>query len=78
MSEAGTLDRETSASARPTGARFAALQAKAIDATMLVPPFNFMAVKNGFSSLGLVKDYAQDLPQTGMQASLRWAKAAYR
>ncbi|MDB5642473.1 MAG: transporter substrate-binding protein [Hyphomicrobiales bacterium] len=58
-----------------TGARFAALQSGAIDATMLVPPFNFAAVKRGFTSLGLVKDYAQDLPQTGMQASLRWAKA---
>jgi NitT/TauT family transport system substrate-binding protein len=58
-----------------TGARFAALQAGAIDATMLVPPYNFMAVRSGFSSLGLVRDFARYLPQTGMQASLRWAKA---
>ncbi len=58
-----------------TGARFAALQSGSIDGTMLVPPFNFTAVKNGFNSLGLVRDYAPDLPQTGMQASQRWAKA---
>jgi ABC-type nitrate/sulfonate/bicarbonate transport system substrate-binding protein len=58
-----------------TGARFAALQSGAIDATMLVPPFNVSAVKRGFTALGLVKDYAQDLPQTGMQVSQRWAKA---
>ena len=58
-----------------TGARFAALQAKGIDATMLVPPFNFMAQKLGFKNLGLVRDAAPDLPQTGMQASLRWARA---
>jgi NitT/TauT family transport system substrate-binding protein len=58
-----------------TGARFAALQSGAIDATMLVPPFNFMATKAGFTSLGLVRDYAKDLPQTGMQISKRWAAA---
>lgn len=56
-----------------TGARFAALQSGAIDATMLVPPFNFTATKVGFSSLGLVRDCAADLPQTGMQVSRRWA-----
>src|SRR3954452_16201061 len=56
-----------------TGARFAALQSGAIDATMLVPPFNFTAIKSGHTSLGLVRDYAKDLPQTGMQISKRWA-----
>jgi ABC-type nitrate/sulfonate/bicarbonate transport system substrate-binding protein len=58
-----------------TGARFAALQSGAVDATMLVPPFNFSAVKAGFKSLGLVRDYATDLPQTGVQVSKRWAAA---
>ena len=58
-----------------TGARFAALQSGAIDATMLVPPFNFSAVKSGFKSLGLVRDYAKELPQTGMQVATRWATA---
>lgn len=58
-----------------TGARFAALQSGSIDGTMLVPPFNFTAVKNGFNSLGLVRDFAPDLPQTGMQVSQRWARA---
>jgi hypothetical protein len=32
---------------------------------MLVPPFNFTALKSGFKSFGLVRDYAGDLPQTG-------------
>ena len=58
-----------------TGARFAALQSGSVDGTMLVPPFNFTAIKNGFNSLGLVRDFAPDLPQTGMQVSQRWAKA---
>jgi ABC-type nitrate/sulfonate/bicarbonate transport system substrate-binding protein len=58
-----------------TAARFAALQSGAIDATMLVPPFNFTALKAGHTSLALVRDYAKDLPQTGMQVSKRWAAA---
>ena len=58
-----------------TGARFAALQSGAIDATMLVPPFNFAATKAGFNTIGLVRDYAKDLPQTGMQVSRRWAES---
>ena len=58
-----------------TGPRFAAMQSGSVDATMLVPPFNFTAVKNGFKDLGLVRDFAPDLPQTGMQVSQRWAKA---
>lgn len=58
-----------------TGARLAALQSGAVDATMLVPPSNFTAVKNGFPSLGLVSDYAKDLPQTAMAVSTKWAAA---
>jgi NitT/TauT family transport system substrate-binding protein len=58
-----------------TGARFAALQSGAIDATMLVPPFNFAATKAGFNTIGLVRDFAKDLPQTGMQVSRRWAES---
>jgi len=58
-----------------TGARFAALQSGAIDATMLVPPFNFAATKAGFNTIGLVRNFAKDLPQTGMQISRRWAES---
>jgi NitT/TauT family transport system substrate-binding protein len=57
-----------------TGARLAALKSGAIDATMLVPPASFEAPKLGFSNIGLVRDYAGDLPQTGMQISRRWAE----
>jgi NitT/TauT family transport system substrate-binding protein len=56
-----------------SGARLAALKSGAIDATMLVPPASFEAQKLGFSNIGLVRDYAGDLPQTGMQISRRWA-----
>jgi len=57
-----------------TGARLAALKSGAIDATMLVPPASFEAQKLGFSNIGLVRDYAGDLPQTGTQISRRWAE----
>jgi hypothetical protein len=43
---------------------------------MRVPPFNFMALKSGFKSFGLVRDYAGDLPQTGMQISRRGREPA--
>ena len=45
-----------------TAARFAALQSGAIDATVLLPPFNFYAETAGFANLGLTIDYTPDLP----------------
>ena len=48
-----------------TAARFQALQSGAIDATILLPPFSFAAEAAGFSNLGLIADFAKDLPFTG-------------
>ena len=56
-----------------TGARFAALKSGAVDATMLLPPFNFHAEAAGFRNIGLVIDYAKDLPFTGLEATRDWA-----
>ena len=56
-----------------TGARFAALKTGAIDATILLPPFNFTAEAQGFSNLGMVADYAKDLPFTGGAVNTNWA-----
>src|SRR5215472_11327069 len=47
-----------------TTARYAALQSGAIDATVLVPPFNFFADSAGFPTLGLTVDYTPELPFT--------------
>jgi len=55
-----------------TIARFSALQAGAVDAAMLFPPFNFHAEAAGFSNLGLVYEYAK-LPFLGMVANRDWA-----
>jgi NitT/TauT family transport system substrate-binding protein len=56
-----------------TIARFSALQAGAVDAAMLFPPFNFHAEAAGFSNLGLVYDYAKDLPFLGLVVNRPWA-----
>jgi ABC-type nitrate/sulfonate/bicarbonate transport system substrate-binding protein len=56
-----------------TSARFAALSAGAIDATILLPPFNFFAESAGFRTLGLSVDYTPELPFTGAVVNRNWA-----
>jgi len=56
-----------------TGARFNALMSGAVDATILLPPFSFSAEDKGYSNLGLVADYADDLPFTGAAVNTNWA-----
>ena len=48
-----------------TSARASALQAGAVDAAILLPPFNFHATAAGFNELGLTVDYAPELPFSG-------------
>lgn len=57
-----------------TGARFAALKSGAVDATMLVPPQSFVAEAQGFRNIGMIIDYAKDLPFSGADVSLPWAE----
>src|SRR5580700_1930153 len=56
-----------------TAARFSALSAGAIDATILLPPFNFFAESAGFRTLGLSVDYTPELPFTGAVVNRSWA-----
>jgi NitT/TauT family transport system substrate-binding protein len=56
-----------------TAARFSALQAGAIDATVLLPPFNFYAESAGLSTLGLTIDYTPELPFTAAVVNRNWA-----
>jgi NitT/TauT family transport system substrate-binding protein len=56
-----------------TAARFSALVAGAIDATILLPPFNFFAESSGFRTLGLSVDYTPELPFTGAVVNRNWA-----
>jgi ABC-type nitrate/sulfonate/bicarbonate transport system substrate-binding protein len=56
-----------------TSARFSALQSGAVDAAILLPPFNFYAESAGFTNLGLTIDYARELPFAGAVVGRAWA-----
>ena len=56
-----------------TSARASALQAGAVDAAILLPPFNFHAIAAGFNQLGLTIDYAPELPFSGTVVNRNWA-----
>ena len=56
-----------------TAARSSALQAGAVDAAILLPPFNFHATAAGFNELGLTIDYAPELPFSGTVVNRNWA-----
>ena len=58
-----------------TAGRFAALKSGTVDATMVLPPFNFLAEAAGFKNLGLVIDYVKDIPFTSLVVSRPWATA---
>jgi NitT/TauT family transport system substrate-binding protein len=57
-----------------TAARAQALLGGAVDAAILLPPFNFQAVAKGFNELGLTADYTPELPFSGTVVNLAWAK----
>jgi NitT/TauT family transport system substrate-binding protein len=57
-----------------TSARFSALQAGAVDAAILTPPFSFHAATAGFNNLGNTIDYV-DMPFAGMAVNTQWAAA---
>ena len=47
----------------------------AVDAAILLPPFNFYAESAGFTNLGLTVDYAKELPFTGTVVGRAWASS---
>lgn len=57
-----------------TIARFSALQSGAVSAAVLYPPYDFHAEAAGFTNLGLVVDFAPNLPFTGIAANTGWAR----
>jgi NitT/TauT family transport system substrate-binding protein len=56
-----------------TAARASALLAGAVDAAILLPPFNFQAEAQGFTNLGLTVEYAPELPFSGTVVNKTWA-----
>lgn len=55
--------------------RFAQLRSGAVDAALLLPPFDYLAETAGYRNLGDTKDYVKDLPFTGYMVSDAWGKA---
>lgn len=56
-----------------TSARATALLGGAVDAAILLPPFNFQAEAQGFNNLGLTVEYAPELPFSGTAVNKAWA-----
>jgi ABC-type nitrate/sulfonate/bicarbonate transport system substrate-binding protein len=56
-----------------TSARAQALLGGAVDAAILLPPFNFYAEAQGFNNLGLTVEYAPELPFSGTVVNKTWA-----
>lgn len=56
-----------------TSARAQALLGGAVDAAILLPPFNFQAEAQGFTNLGLTVEYAPELPFSGTAVNKAWA-----
>ena len=57
-----------------TAGRYAALKSGAADATMLTPPFNFFAEAEGYNNIGLMTQFAGDLPFGSTDVSLAYAE----
>ena len=55
--------------------RFAQLRSGAVDASLLLPPFDSLAEAAGFINLGNTKDYVKDLPFSGYMVNRAWASA---
>ena len=57
-----------------TGLRFAALQARAIDAAVLSPPYNFSAQRQGFNNLIWLGGLLGDSPSNGLATTAKKLK----
>ncbi|HEY3920026.1 MAG TPA: ABC transporter substrate-binding protein [Stellaceae bacterium] len=56
-----------------TAARLAALESKAVDASILSAPASFHAAADGFATLGLAADYVKDFPFGTLDVGRGWA-----
>ena len=57
-----------------TADRFAALVSGSVAAAILLPPFNFRAVSEGYRDLGTVAQHLPDSPFTGYHVNTAWAQ----
>jgi NitT/TauT family transport system substrate-binding protein len=57
-----------------TAARFSALTSGSVAATILFPPFNFLTLRDGYTSLGLSANYTKNFPFSTYSVNLNWAQ----
>ena len=69
-----TLDQVDKIYAGSAADRFSQLRSNAVDAALLLPPFDYLAEAAGYNNLGDTKDYVNDLPWTGYMVNTAWAK----
>jgi len=55
--------------------RYAALVSGGVDAAMLLPPFSFRAVDDGFAMIAEVQKFVPHFPFGGLAARIAWAKS---
>jgi NitT/TauT family transport system substrate-binding protein len=70
-----TLDQIDKIYAGSAADRFAQLKSGAVDAALLLPPFDSLAEAAGFNNLGDTKDYVKNLPFSGYMVNTSWAEA---
>ncbi len=70
-----TINQVDKVYAGSTADRYTQLRSGAVDATLLLPPFDSLAEAAGYRDLGDTKDYVKNLPFTGYIASDAWGKA---
>ena len=70
-----TIDQVDKIYAGSAADRFAQLRSGAVDAALLLPPFDSLAESSGFINLGNTKDYVKDLPFSGYMVNRGWASA---
>jgi ABC-type nitrate/sulfonate/bicarbonate transport system substrate-binding protein len=55
--------------------RYAALEARSIDAAVLSPPYNFSAQRQGFNNLVWLGDILGDSPSNGLATTAKNSKS---
>jgi ABC-type nitrate/sulfonate/bicarbonate transport system substrate-binding protein len=70
-----TLDQIDKIYAGSAADRFAQLKSGAVDAALLLPPFDALSEAAGYNNLGDTKDYVKDLPFSGYMVNTAWADA---
>jgi ABC-type nitrate/sulfonate/bicarbonate transport system substrate-binding protein len=68
-----TIDQIDKVYAGSAADRYSQLRSGAVDAALLLPPFDSLSEAAGYNNLGNTKDYVKDLPFSGYMVNSAWA-----